>query len=78
MTRAVAVGELKVGRDAMLECLSAQDPIKRLEKNLSSRPYFKSLIIGPAQWLSISRLGIAEICRRHRRNDRFTGKATTH
>jgi HD-GYP domain-containing protein (c-di-GMP phosphodiesterase class II) len=60
---AVALGELDVGREAIIGGLSAADPVQRLENILSSRPYLTNLIIGPAQKLSISPMAIAEICR---------------
>lgn len=60
---AVAVGELEVGRDAMLGCLSAVDPFEPLEKALSSRPYLAGLIIRSAGNLSLPLMAIAEICR---------------
>jgi hypothetical protein len=58
---AVAVGELDVGRTAMLTALSANDPFQSLEQILLTRPYLTSLIIGPAKKLSILPISIAEI-----------------
>jgi len=60
---AVAVGELEVGRDALLEALGAASPLERLEEILSSRPYLPRLITQPADQLSIPLKAVASICR---------------
>ena len=60
---AVAIGELDIGRDAMIEALSAVSPTDRLEEALSARPYLPLLIIQPAVELSIPLAAVASICR---------------
>lgn len=60
---AVAVGELDVGRDAMVEALGAVSSLDRLEETLSARPYLPQLIIQPAAELSILLEDVASICR---------------
>jgi HD superfamily phosphodiesterase len=60
---AVAVGELDIGRDAMLAALSAASPINRLEEALSARPYLPQLITQPAVELSIPLAAVASMCR---------------
>jgi len=60
---AIAVGELDVGRDAMIVALSAASPLDRLEAVLSARPYLPELITQPAEQLSMSLAAVASICR---------------
>ena len=59
---AVAVGELDIGRQGMVEALGAASPIDRLEEALSARPYLPKLIIQPATELSIPFEAVASIC----------------
>lgn len=60
---AVAVGELDIGREAMVKALSAASPIDRLEEALSARPYLPQLITRPADALSVPLAAVASICR---------------
>jgi len=59
----VAVGELDIGRDAMIEALSAASPADRLEVLLSARAYLPQLITRPADKLSIPLASVASLCR---------------
>lgn len=59
---AVAVGELDVGRDAMVEALGAAS-LDRLKETLSTRPYLPQLITQSSAELSIPLEDIAFICR---------------
>lgn len=59
---AVAVGELDIGRDAMLAALGSGEPIVSLTEVLVQRPYLTRLILDHAHKLSISALAIVEIC----------------
>ena len=68
---AVAVGELDIGRDAMLEALSAASPIDRLDEALSARPYLPQLIIQPAVELSIPCWRLQQYAGPLQSNDRF-------
>lgn len=63
MADAVAVGEMDVGRDAMLAALSSPEPELSLNMVLSQRSYLTGLILAPSQRLSISPTAIAELCR---------------
>lgn len=60
---AVAVGELDVGRDAMVEALGAASSLDRLEETLAARPYLPQLITQPSAALSIRLEDVASICR---------------
>ncbi|WEJ56718.1 HD domain-containing protein [Devosia sp. FJ2-5-3] len=60
---AVAAGELDIGREGMVEALSAASPIDRLEEVLSARPYLPKLIVQPATELLIPLEAVASICR---------------
>jgi urease gamma subunit len=59
---AVAVGELDVGRGAVVEALRAAPSLDRLEQTLSARPCLPLLIVKSAAKLSISLEDVASIC----------------
>lgn len=58
---ALAVGELDIGRTAMLEALASGDPIACLNQALVQRPFLTPMILGNANKLSISPLAMANL-----------------
>lgn len=60
---AVAVGELDIGREEMVQALCGASPVDRLGEVLAERPYLAKLIIGPADELSIPLASLAAMFR---------------
>ncbi|MHC1551280.1 hypothetical protein [Phyllobacterium sp. K27] len=58
---ALAVGELDIGRSAMLEALASGEPIASLDHALAQRPYLAPMILDNANKLSISTLAMARL-----------------
>jgi hypothetical protein len=58
---ALAVGELNIGRRAMLEALASGDPIACLDQALVQRPFLTPMILDNANKLSISPLAMAKL-----------------
>jgi hypothetical protein len=58
---ALAVGELDIGRSAMLEALACGDPIACLNQALVQRPYLTPMILDNANKLSIQPLAMAKL-----------------